>query len=41
MVWDIVKAVVVLWVLRWLARWVFIGGAYYWLLELTKHVNGF
>lgn len=36
MVWTIVKAVVVLWVLRWLARVVVVGSAYYWLLELTK-----
>ena len=41
MVWTIVKAVVVLWVLRWLARLVFLGSAYYWLLEFTKNFTGF
>ena len=41
MAWEIIKAAVVLWTLRWLVRLVVMGSAYYWLLEFTKGFKGF
>lgn len=40
MAWEIIKAVVVLWTLRWLVRLLVFGGGYLWLLEFTKNIKG-
>ena len=41
MAWELMKAAVVLWLLRWLGRLVVGAVVYYWLFQFTRDFKGF
>ena len=41
MAWELIKAAVVLWMLRWLGRLVVGAVVYYWIFHFTINFKGF